>query len=556
MSTKKKIRVGLLIDDFLIPFWAFRMIENISSSSFAEVVLIVKKKSSSNKRSSFIRKIQKNYHLFFYKLYRKIEDNLFKITPNAFEYKDLKPLIKTSQVLEVTCIEKNFSDYIQENDIRQIKGLDVDVFVRLGFRILRGEILKASKFGVWSYHHGDNKVNRGGPAGFWEVFGRKREIGSVLQILTEDLDGGKVLYRSWSTVHRLLNHSLNIFYWKTSLFIPRKLKELFESGEHAFRQKLTSENEKLEFYSHPLFTAPRNSKFLVLFFSHYWDWLKLNVWKLFNFEQWILLYAFNKRGIATSVFTYKRLIPPRDRFWADPFVIYEEGKYYIFLEELIYKKQKGHLAVMEIDANGSYKLPTVILERSYHLSYPFIFKYEGEYYMIPESTENSTIELYHAVGFPFKWEFCMNLMENVSAVDTTLFIKDNKFWLFTCIKEIEGAAMSEELFLFCANELFTNTWESHPLNPVISDVKYARPAGRMFYHNGKLYRPSQDSSYKYGYSTVINEVLVLNEREYQECKVSEISPNWATDVKATHTLSFDQNLTVIDAAINRKKWFN
>jgi hypothetical protein len=550
---RRKIRVGLLIDDFLIPYWAFRMIENIKSNSFAEIVLIVKKQNLQS-RKSLAHRIKHNYQFILYKLYRKFEDGIFKIAPNAFENRDLRPLINNTDILEVACIEKHFSDYLIERDLVQIKKFEVDVFIRLGFRILKGEILKASKFGIWSYHHGDNTVNRGGPAGLWEVFYRRRELGSILQILTEDLDGGEVIYRSWSTVHRLLNQTLNSFYWKSSLFIPRKLKELFELGEDAFRQNLKKENEKLLFYSNQLHKTPRNTKLFQLLALHYWDWLKLNMWKILNFEQWILLFSFNKQGLATSIFKYKRLTPPKDRFWADPCVIYEGGQYYIFLEELIYKDKKGHLAVIEISQSGQYSFPKIILKKPYHLSYPFVFKHEDQYYMIPETEENSTIELYRADEFPYKWKFCRNMMEKVKAVDTTLFVADNKFWLFTNIKEIDGAALSEELFLFSSDSLFSDTWKAHPCNPIVSDIKSARPAGRLFYHNGKLYRPSQDCSYKYGYSTVINEVLILNENEYKERKVSEISPKWDNDVVATHTLSFAQHLSVVDAAINRKKF--
>lgn len=411
--------------------------------------------------------------------------------------------------------------------------------------------------GVWSYHHGDNLVNRGGPAGFWEFFRKEREIGSILQILTEDLDGGEVLYRSWSTVHTSHKETLNGYYWKTSLFISRKLKELYELGEENFLKKLKSENDRLHIYSNKLYTLPGNYAFFKLLVGRFELWVRLKIRIKFSFEQWILLYSFNNTSnLSTSIFRYKRLIPPKERFWADPCVIFENDKYFVFFEEFIYKINKGHLSVMEIDAKGNCSSPKIILEHPYHLSYPFVFKYDGEYYLIPESEQNLTIQLYKATNFPYEWQFKMNLMENVTAVDTTIFIKDNKFWLFTNIVEIAGAPYHDELFLFFSDSLFSNNWKSHPCNPIVSDVKSARPAGKIFHHNGKLYRPSQDCSYRYGYSTIINEILVMNETEYKEREVSDISPSWADDVVATHTLSFDNKLSVIDALIKRKKHFS
>ena len=89
-----------------------------------------------------------------------------------------------------------------EEDILKIKHYNLDVLIRFGFKILRGDILKAAKYGIWSYHHGDNDLNRGGPAGFWEVIEHWDITGSTLQILSEDLDGGKILYKSFSMTDR------------------------------------------------------------------------------------------------------------------------------------------------------------------------------------------------------------------------------------------------------------------------------------------------------------------------------------------------------------------
>ena len=91
-----------------------------------------------------------------------------------------------------------FCDYLSDEDVSRIRAANVDVLLRFGFRILKGPILRAAKHGVWSYHHGDNQVNRGGPAGFWEVMLNRPTTGSVLQILNEDLDNGRVIYRSYA----------------------------------------------------------------------------------------------------------------------------------------------------------------------------------------------------------------------------------------------------------------------------------------------------------------------------------------------------------------------
>jgi hypothetical protein len=149
----------------------------------------------------------------------------------------------------------------------------------------------------------------------------------------------------------------------------------------------------------------------------------------------------------------------------------------------------------------------------------------------------------------------MNLMENISAVDATIFFHNNKFWMFANIREIEGGPYLDELFLFSADELLTTNWKPHPSNPIVSDVKRSRPAGKLFWHNGSLYRPAQNSSLRYGHSAVIHKIIELNESNYREEPVTAIRPLWDNKVVATHSLSHEGNLTMIDATIKRSRYF-
>jgi len=276
--------------------------------------------------------------------------------------------------------------------------------------------------------------------------------------------------------------------------------------------------------------------------------------KAFYLDQWYLMFDLNK-DISTSFCRFKEVIPPKDRFWADPHVIQADGHYYIFVEEYIYKIRKAHISVIEMDGQGNCRDPIRVLERGYHLSYPFVFEWEGKYYMVPESAENKTIELYECIEFPHKWRFKMNLMENVNAVDTTLFRYCGKWWLFTGMAENEGSLPLVELFLFFSNELFTREWNPHSLNPIGSDVTRARPAGRLFTRNGRIFRPSQDCSKMYGYGFDLNEVLLLSETGYLEKEWISVRPDWDKKIQATHTFTNEGQLTIIDAFMRRRRLF-
>ena len=275
--------------------------------------------------------------------------------------------------------------------------------------------------------------------------------------------------------------------------------------------------------------------------------------KLFFLHQWYLLY--NLGGDSSHNFTqFKELIPSKDRFWADPFVVYQNQRYYIFIEEYFYRRGKGHLAVMELDQKGSWTEPVRILEKPYHLSYPFIFEWEGKTYLIPESVENRTIDLYECVEFPLQWKFKKTLMDGVLAVDTTLLRHQGKWWMFTGIAPWQKALPFVELHLFFADDLLAGSWRPHPRNPVIPQANCARPAGSLFTREGKLIRPAQNCSKMYGYGVDFYQVVVLSETEYTEKRIESIQPDWNEKVLATHSYSQNELLTVIDALQKRSKW--
>jgi len=272
-------------------------------------------------------------------------------------------------------------------------------------------------------------------------------------------------------------------------------------------------------------------------------------------DQWSLFYSFDS--------DYKKeflqgkpiaMIPILDHFWADPHIIKKDLDHYIFFEELFYKDGKGHISYLKIDKNGNISPARKILEKPYHLSYPFIFQYQNEYHMIPESAANGTVDLYQCLDFPQKWIFRKTLLRNLYALDTTVLEWDENWWLFTTIRGHEGASSFDELFLFYAKDLLSEKWTPHPENPIISDVRYARPAGKIFLSKGKLYRPSQDSSVRYGYGVRINQIDTLSKTEYHERNVDFIQPLWDKRLVATHTFSRTSELTVMDAAIRRRKF--
>lgn len=271
-------------------------------------------------------------------------------------------------------------------------------------------------------------------------------------------------------------------------------------------------------------------------------------------DQWILLYSLASSGRPDFAFErFTRIVPPPDRFWADPFVVAQGDRWLVFFEELVYSERDGVLAVLEIFPDGTWGNARRILECPYHLSYPFVFSHDEHWYLIPETHAARRIELYRAVAFPDRWEKVRDLVDDVDAVDATLVARHDRWWMFVNIRESTETTHHESLNVYVTDDPIHGTWQAHQNNPVIVDVTSARPGGRFLDIDGELIRPSQDSSYHYGYGLKLNRVARLDEQAYQEDCMTHFVSSWANDLVGVHTIAHAGNLTVIDALRRHRK---
>jgi hypothetical protein len=290
--------------------------------------------------------------------------------------------------------------------------------------------------------------------------------------------------------------------------------------------------------------------------------LDKNLASLFFMDQWVIMTAHRAAYHALRWSQFEPLMPDMDRYWGDPFVLQRAANYFVFVEEKIYETGRGRIACLTLDGDGRLLSHQVVLERDYHLSYPFVFEHQGETFMIPETARNGTVELYRCLEFPGRWELVKTLMTGLYAVDATLLAHDGKHWLFANVKGA-GASSLDALHLFWADSPFAEEWIPHPHNPVVKNIGSARPAGRIFVENGRLIRPSQDSSRRYGYSLKFNHITKLTAEDYEETVERTFEPPPSGGISgprrpggrilATHTFNQAGDLTVIDAVVRRRK---
>jgi len=545
--TRPPLRVGLLVDSFIQPRWIEKIIRDIQSSAFAEVCLVIKNESEEPPLPR-LRAYWKNRNHLLYAFYSQLDNRLVKPCPDAFEPVDVQELVSNCRVLPVVPTKKKYSDWFTDTDIDAIQEQHLDVALAFGFRILKGKALQIARHGVWSYHHGDNLINRGGPAGFWEVMEGSTITGSVLQRLNEDLDNGYVIQRSWSSTSDRFSvkANKNTLYWRSSSYVIRALKELHDSGEI-----VRAEARLYRPYHKQLYKAPTNAQLFPKLTALSLNYIASKFRNAGAVEQWILAYRFRSSADDpnNTFYRFHHVTPPKDRFWADPFPIVVNGKYYLFFEEFIYKTNLGHIVVAEVDRSAQTLKPEVALKTDYHLSYPFVFFWQDRLFMLPETSSKRTVELYSCESFPSGWKLEAVVMDNVNAKDATLVQANGLWWMFVSLTETPFA---DELHIFYAETPF-GPWKPHRQNPITSDVRNLRPAGKPFVWHDQLYRPAQDSSRYYGYAVTINRILKLSPEDFVEEEVSKVLPLWRKDLLATHTLNVCDDLTVVDCLIRRRK---
>jgi hypothetical protein len=212
----------------------------------------------------------------------------------------------------------------------------------------------------------------------------------------------------------------------------------------------------------------------------------------------------------------------RQRFYADPFLYARSGKTFLFVEDYSDATKKAVISAAEVVGDRLADAPVPVLERPYHLSYPLVFAKGEEIFMLPETVGNSSLELYRAVAFPWKWQLESVLIEGMALADATPVFHENRWWLFASMAQ-HGTTDQDELFIFYSDKL-AGPWRPHPENPVKSDCRSARPAGRIVSRGNRLFRPAQDCERAYGSGIVWHEIIELSPSRFQETEIARVRP--------------------------------
>lgn len=263
-------------------------------------------------------------------------------------------------------------------------------------------------------------------------------------------------------------------------------------------------------------------------------------------RDWQVAYRLLPSG---SVFTDKNTpfiaIPNTKRYTAaDPFLFNYNGVKYLFAELFDKKENIGKIGCCVFE-NGGFSDWHLIIEEPYHLSYPNIFSFENNIFIVPEANESKTVYAYKAIEFPYKWQKCEPIVTGRKLVDTTFLNYNNRSLMFTY--EIVPYD-NKKLFVYAIDK--KGRLSDYYDNYVSDDDSSSRPGGNFFEFNGKLIRVSQDCEKDYGSALVFSEICECSEKAYTENKILHLSPNDISInkkfISGIHTYNADSEMEVID----------
>jgi hypothetical protein len=545
-SLGRPLRFGIMCPSDGMSRFARQCVEHVLRDGLAELKLVINDPSVAQ-TSSVAEKLKKAA-LFKGALWY-LQDRLFPAdqTPSwrVEEYKNWLPPAK-----HITCepiLKGKWSQLFQPKDVAAIEAEQLDFILKFGYRIIRGDVLKAARLGIWSYHHADEEKYRGGPPAFWEIVQGDAVTGALLQRLNERLDGGVVLKKALvptdgsshrANLDRVLSASTHMARW-VCLDVLAGKADYFDAATQP--SKTTA----------PIYKAPDDVQTL-----KFWGRLALNHIKTRivyqRVDEWNV--GLIQAPLAAFLDPAFKLQPDwsgyrePQQMIADPFLLPGTNPPRILVEEYSWHTAVGRICELRTNAGSanaaSYTAITPLIDEGIHMSYPHPLEHAGSTYMFPECSASRSVRCYKLDPATGTWLRQGTLLDNVDAADATLFHDGSRWWMF--YSGTQGHAQWS-LYIWSAPDLM-GPWTPHPGNPVKTDVSSSRPGGNMFMHAGHIYRPAQDGRRSYGGALAINRIDVLDDLRFEETVVRRLEPDASWPYPdGLHTLSGSGDWCVIDA---------
>jgi hypothetical protein len=430
------------------------------------------------------------------------------------------------------------------DDTQRANNIDIDLlitFTQLDDEPSFGDI---ARLGNVVACYSDERVYRGGPPGFWEVYFREDVTGFGIHHVARGFHRILLQGRTATQFYYLLNQAS--ISEKLSFYLVKVVGEIASTGKIPAAQRTV-----------PFCYVPRNIPTVAEMLCYLAGVIRISGSKTLRSirgydVRWHVGFVRNEDWREAELWRATVLDNPKGHYLADPFVIEKNGSVFCFVEDFDESAGRGKITVFSLGSK-----PTFVgtaLEEDFHLSYPYIFEYDGALYMCPESSAAREIRIYKCLQFPLNWKLEKVIMKNISAVDTMLLEKDGRWWMLT---NVNPAGWDDdfplELCIFSAHSPLAESWVPHPLNPICIDP--CERNGGFVKEGLNFFRVAQSQGFGmlYGKRTSVNQIVELGDSKYVEKSLCTIEPSFGKAIVGTHHFNATGEIIVFDFAVRHEK---
>ena len=550
----KKNRVGIILNDLVCSRYIHDTIHALKTENNIELILILENISGrkSGRWSKIVQDFRRKRALnsvssLTFSMLQTLERSLIYFSSNSarkhFEQTKIEPdefinCIKVRPLLS----EDGKTSYCRDEDLESLDHLDLDIIVNGKVNtVYCGKILSSSRLGIISLQLGDNRGYCGTPLAFWEVYRRAPSTGFAIQIVNEKQEGGAVLYRGEVVTKRTYTENLFHLYRESNPFLAFIVKKLLNHDKSIKAEEKRPVAGIIHKYPNALQTANYILKSLMLYANLFIERKILQ-----RDQRWGVAYS-RKFWTDVTLSEGKPIPNPKYRYLADPFVIKKDGKHYIFVEDYDFRRKLGAVSCVVVNSDDTYEIIDNVLVEPFHLSFPFVFEESGEIFMLPETHEGNGIRLYRCMEFPNKWELDTELLRGVSAADTMLIKRHDKWFMLTNMNQFLSNDHLSQLHVFWSDKLRSSDWIPLSSLPIVNSSRIGRNAGLLSGKNGDWFRVRQCQAFnQYGAGFSIARITHLDLDGYSEESFAKIEPLFFDNLKGTHHMHGVEDFTVYD----------
>jgi len=326
-TTRKPIRVGLILDNLQPPCWIHSFIEQLCAVPHLRLVAIV----LGGPRASCSLPL-------LLRLWTGLEQWCFG-EPSKPSTRELKTY--AVEMIRLAPVDRRCPVKSSYVTFTRIRALDLDVLVQLGQSKLPEEIQDCAKYGIWMVRYSGYGAADPEHALLSILYAGHPTCELVLRSVSTG-SHNYVLYRSSFHTHKAsLYKNLMLDRQRRSQIVLRRLFDLFDRGWTS----ITVEEHEIDGKTPRVTTG-------ILFLTRWLArCLRHAVSRLWFEEQWIVASSNENGSVTAPKWTSPNRVtiitPPPGQNYADPFLFARDGRTYMFFEHWHTDKQIGRASCRE-----------------------------------------------------------------------------------------------------------------------------------------------------------------------------------------------------------------